>query len=221
MVGLVIFDFDGTIADTMGALTDKAEQVLSTAGLGMQPKAARERYLATSGIPFADQFDSIHPDAPRSLRSAALASFEQHKLAGLSRAGLVIGIDTTLVTLRRNYWDTAIVSSTDKELVQWWLRRNHIDGLIDTVLGHGIDGSKDEQLDTILNEEHIGPILFVGDSVSDYTRARDRALGFIGVSGIVASEFMWRSLSVECTGDTTYVSDIVKRLYGEQENHDV
>lgn len=211
--GLAIFDFDGTIADTMGELAAKAERMLSLSGLTMGREEARERYLATSGIPFSEQFDTIHPNAPRMVRENALRTFEQHKLSTLATAKPVKGAETSFATLRELYWDSVIISSTDRELVEWWLRRNDLDLSVDRVRGYGKDGTKDEQLDEQLGRPHRIPVVYIGDSVSDYTRARDRNIDFIGIAGVVTSEFMWRSLNVPYADGIKYVSDVVKELY--------
>src|SRR5439155_1556775 len=63
-VGLAVaFDFDGTVADSMGTLAKFAAELLSLE-LGMPRDEATSRYLATAGDDFRTQLDVIayaHP----------------------------------------------------------------------------------------------------------------------------------------------------------------
>src|SRR5690349_4513168 len=74
----VMFDLDGTLVDTMGALADLAAEVMSSRH-GYDRARARERYLETSGIPFHQQLEVILPGDVRN--AAASAEFEQRKRA--------------------------------------------------------------------------------------------------------------------------------------------
>ena len=59
-VDVVIVDFDGTIADSMGPLTQLAVQVIHEE-LGLRVGDARSRYLASTGSDFATQLLEIDP----------------------------------------------------------------------------------------------------------------------------------------------------------------
>jgi 1L-myo-inositol 1-phosphate cytidylyltransferase / CDP-L-myo-inositol myo-inositolphosphotransferase len=56
----LIFDFDGTIADTMPFLTKLAVDLL-TQHYPVEPAAARKRYLDTVGVGFASQLEELFP----------------------------------------------------------------------------------------------------------------------------------------------------------------
>src|SRR6202022_4039927 len=60
----VAFDFDGTVADSMGFLTDLAVGLLVDE-LGFERADASRQYLATSGSAFGTQLDEIAPGRPR------------------------------------------------------------------------------------------------------------------------------------------------------------
>ena len=59
-VDVVIVDFDGTIADSMGPLTQLAVKVIHEE-LGLGVDDARSRYLASTGSDFATQLQEIDP----------------------------------------------------------------------------------------------------------------------------------------------------------------
>ena len=75
-VRAVALDFDGTVADSMGFLTDLAVGLLVDE-LGFERAEAARQYLATAGSEFAAQLDELAPGHPR---LAAVASrFEAEK----------------------------------------------------------------------------------------------------------------------------------------------
>jgi phosphatidylglycerophosphate synthase len=59
-VDVVIVDFDGTIADSMGQLTELAVKVICEE-LGLGVDDARSRYLASTGSDFTTQLEEIDP----------------------------------------------------------------------------------------------------------------------------------------------------------------
>ena len=75
-VRAVALDFDGTVADSMGFLTDLVVGLLVDE-LGFERAEAARQYLATAGSEFATQLDELAPGHPR---LAAVASrFEAEK----------------------------------------------------------------------------------------------------------------------------------------------
>jgi beta-phosphoglucomutase-like phosphatase (HAD superfamily) len=59
---IVMWDWDGTLADTMPAHADLAAMCIN-AHFGMNIPEARESYLKTTGIPFDRQLEKIFPAA--------------------------------------------------------------------------------------------------------------------------------------------------------------
>ena len=59
-VQAVVFDFDGTVADTMGVLSDAAVALL-TETYGMSAETAWQAYRETTGMDFAAQLERIAP----------------------------------------------------------------------------------------------------------------------------------------------------------------
>ena len=76
-VDVVIADFDGTIADSMGALTELAVKVIHEE-LGLGVDDARSRYLASTGWDFATQLQEIDPSGGAA-RTRAVHRFDATK----------------------------------------------------------------------------------------------------------------------------------------------
>ena len=76
-VRAVALDFDGTVADSMGFLTDLAVGLLVDE-LGLDRAEATRRYLATAGSTFAAQLDEIAPGQPGRRRWPATSRRRRH-----------------------------------------------------------------------------------------------------------------------------------------------
>src|SRR6185369_12439926 len=78
VVRAVMFDLDGTLIDTMGGFADLAAEIMA-ARHGLDAVEGRRRYMETSGIPFRQQLEVIHP--AHAQNDAASDEFEQRKRA--------------------------------------------------------------------------------------------------------------------------------------------
>src|SRR4051812_11625031 len=76
---LCVFDFDGTIVDSMEAFADLAGTLISE-NYHLPFPHSRKLYLQTSGVPFFQQLEILFPN---DLKNAKIASaFEQQKTTG-------------------------------------------------------------------------------------------------------------------------------------------
>lgn len=82
-VRAVAFDFDGTVADSMGTLAKLAAELLPVE-VAMPPDKATNRYLATAGDDFRTQLDVIADGYP--CLDEIAASFEAAKESSLQDA---------------------------------------------------------------------------------------------------------------------------------------
>src|SRR5690606_12793340 len=117
------FDLDGTLVDTMGAFADLAAQVMATRH-GVDPGLARRRYLATSGIPFCQQLEVIHPGHPSN--RAASDELNARKLAVAETASMDPGTRAALVRLRSLGVRLVVSSNTGQAVVDEFVRREEI-----------------------------------------------------------------------------------------------
>ncbi len=71
-----IFDFDGTLVDTMGILARKASLLINK-HYGMDKEDASRAYLRTCGLPFRAQLELLFPSDPRN--DSVSLEFEEWK----------------------------------------------------------------------------------------------------------------------------------------------
>ena len=75
-----LFDFDGTLVDTMPGFADIAGKVMHRYHPEISFEYARQRYLETSGNPFFKQLEIIFPGDPTNPEKARI--FEETKIEG-------------------------------------------------------------------------------------------------------------------------------------------
>ena len=176
----VILDFDGTIADTMPALTDLAVQLL-TENYEIARGEARRRYRETTGMDFASQMELIFPGHPRNRE--VVEKFEARKPQIVLEKPLFHEVVPTLMLFRTRDIRQFICSSTKEEIITEYARKKKIDGLVDGCFGYRPGFEKDKQVAFILQHFGLQPdeVLFVGDSLRDHDFVREQGVRFIGV----------------------------------------
>lgn len=181
-VRAVVFDFDGTVADTMPFLSDLAVTLL-TQHYGVSPQQARRRYRETSGVDFASQVAEMFPGHPAN--GEVIATFERRKLEAILAQPAFPETIRTLRALRQRGIHCFIVSSSPPETVAAYTRRHGIDSLLDDCRGLAPGFDKVGQLQSILQERELHPdeVLFVGDSLRDHDVASALGVRFVGVRG--------------------------------------
>ena len=180
-VNAVIYDLDGTLIDSMPALTEIATELIAQR-YEVSAEAARCRYLETTGADFATQLEELFPKHPANADISA--AFELRKAQALDRTS---PFDDALPTLRRfrsRGVRQFVCSSTRHELVAASLRRSGLVRWLDGYIGHQPGRDKARQIGKLVNEHGLDPrmTLFVGDSPRDADFARSAGVRFRGVS---------------------------------------
>ncbi len=185
----VIFDLDGTIADTMGALIDLATEMI-TANYAILEGEARRRYLETTGLDFATQLEIMFP-GDRKNREVA-EEFERRKRKLIMDLPIFPDAVDALRFFKERGIPVFVCSSTTDEMIKAYFREHQMDGLIHSFSGLKDGFSKARQIESILGKHHFDrdSIVFIGDSLKDGEIAREIGIVFFGVERIFsASDF--------------------------------
>ena len=204
----VIFDFDGTIGDTMGFLADVAVGLI-TENYGISKEDAASRYRETTGMDFASQLERIFPKDSRN-REVATA-FEARKAQGILDQPIFPEVIPTLMKLERRAVPRFVCSSTRQEIVRECLRINKIDGLLDLSLGLRPDLDKPKQIEFILERYDLDPsrVLFVSDSLLDFEFVRHTGVRFAGIRRIF-DEHEFRGRGLFSVQDLTALTQVLE-----------
>jgi phosphatidylglycerophosphate synthase/phosphoglycolate phosphatase-like HAD superfamily hydrolase len=179
----VIFDLDGTVADTMPFLTDLAVELISE-HYPLSRAVARQRYRETTGMDFAAQLERIFPGHAKNVDVAR--TFESRKRRGFLDHPVFPDALAALLHLKSRDVRRFICSSTKQEILTKYVIANKIDHLLDGCFGQRASLDKGQQVDLILETHHLEPgeVLFVGDSPLDWEFIKDKGVRFLGVRRI-------------------------------------
>ena len=179
----VIFDFDGTTANTMPFLTGLAVKLI-TEKYNISKYEAKKRYLETTGIDFECQLELIFPNHP--INHEVATTFESKKMEGIFAYPIFSDVIPILKYFRNKKIKTFICSGTNQEIIKKYFRLKKIYDLVDCLLGYNPDFAKSEQIDFVLHYYKMQPneVLFVGDSLFDNDFAKEKRIKFIGISRI-------------------------------------
>lgn len=182
----VVFDFDGTLVDSMNDFADIAAEVMFEF-FGLNRKTAKKRYLETSGAPFHEQLEVIFPKHPKN--KAAAQAFEERKKVTYFERPLFTDTKETIENLRAKGIKTVISSNNFQDLVEQFVEK--IGVTFDLVLGYKPNFAKGEaQFTHILQQLKVNrsDILFVGDSLHDAEHAKRSGVDFVGKLGTFRKE---------------------------------
>lgn len=180
----IVFDFDGTLVDSMGRFADIAAGVIPKR-LPVDSATARRLYLETSGLPFFQQLESLFPGNPANGPTAE--EFEAAKLGGYLKEPLFDGAEGTIAYLKGRGIKVAVSSNNFQHLVERYVEGRGLD--LDAVMGFKEGFAKGA--DHFAHVERQlgvarGGITYVGDSLKDGERAMEYGVAFIGKEGTFA-----------------------------------
>ena len=190
----VIFDFDGTIANTMPFLSDLAVGLL-TDSYDISDAEARRRYRETTGMDFGSQIEEIFPGHTNNL--AVAAAMELGKRERILEHPLFDEVIPVLRFFEKRGVKRFICSSTQETLVRQHTKRAGIDDLLTGCFGYRPGFAKGQQIEHILRHYDLRPeeVIFVGDSLKDNDFVKDMGVRFVAIRRLFEEqEFRGRGL---------------------------
>jgi phosphoglycolate phosphatase-like HAD superfamily hydrolase/phosphatidylglycerophosphate synthase len=180
-VDVVIVDFDGTIADSMGPLTQLAVKVIHEE-LGLGVDDARSRYLASTGADFATQLREMDTSGGPA-RARAAQRFEVSKPDLMDDVDPFPDLRAFLDELHIAGVEVCVCSSTRRELVHKWIDRHRLREHFRVVDAWSPGRDKAAQMHSVLEWSGRPPerCLVVGDSRRDGLLAASIGMRFRGV----------------------------------------
>lgn len=182
-----VFDFDGTLVDSMGGFADLAAGLIAES-YGVSSETARSGYLRTSGLPFFQQLEALFPGDARN--SAVAADFEARKQSDYFNRPFFREVPQAISELRRRGVRAVVSSNNGQEIVEAYLERRP-EARFDLVLGFQKGFSKGRaHFQKVMEHFSADPdeILFVGDSLHDARQALEFGVDFVGRVGTFRSE---------------------------------
>ena len=179
-VRAVALDFDGTVADSMGFLTELAVGLLVDE-LGFDRAEAARQYVATAGSDFATQLDELAPGQPGRVEVAS--RFEEEKTKWMPGCEMFTDVVPALERLAAAGVPILLCSSTRAALVGEFCERQGLLHRFASVDGWRPGHTKSMQL--VSGVTAVGftahEVVFVGDARRDADVAKAAGTRFVGL----------------------------------------
>jgi phosphoglycolate phosphatase len=182
-----LFDFDGTLVDTMDGFADIAARVINEFHPEMSFAEARANYLKTSGAPFYQQCEILFPNDTTNADKVKI--FEEEKQHGFFMQKFSNDVKLGINGLRKRGDIAGVSSNNFQELIDKFVKREDL--VFDIVLGlrDGFQKGKDH-FEFVMNKFSLSreELTFVGDSLKDAEKAFANGIKFIGKCGTFKKE---------------------------------
>ncbi|MEN9219349.1 MAG: HAD-IA family hydrolase [Thermostichales cyanobacterium GMQP_bins_62] len=172
---VILFDFDGTIADTLTCLWQIGQHLALEAGYPSLPPLEKLRdmhsqeILEVLGIPVVQL-----PWVVRRLRRELSRRMGEVRLCG--------GMDRALASLYGQGWTLGIVTSNSSRNVRAFLRQHQMEDWFAVVHSESALLGKSRILRRLVRQHQWGDVVYVGDETRDVVAAKSAGLPVIAVA---------------------------------------
>ncbi len=182
-IRFVIFDFDGTVADTRQGIFDSITYALTSYGYEVPDEAVLNSFL---GPPLHESFKKVASCTDEMAVTLTAKYRELYTDNAMYRLKLFEGMEDVLKELKRNGIKMAIASSKPEKFFAKLLKYLNIDGYFDVVCGASlgdIHNTKKEIIARAMKELSADKetTLMVGDRVFDIDGAKENGIKSAGV----------------------------------------
>lgn len=194
----VIFDFDGTLADTLAASVSIYNKIAPEYKCKIVDYSEKEKYLDLS-IP--ELLKEIN--ASMVLLPVLALKIKKGLKKELTKISAFTGIEESLQNLKNSGFNLGIMSSNSVANINAFLKHNHLFELFSFVhSGKNIFG-KDKVISRILSKYEIkkDAVVYVGDEVRDIEAVKKVKIPIISVSWGMNSRVLLQKYSPDCIID--------------------
>jgi len=181
----VIFDFDGTLANSMPFLAKIGVEVMMRF-YGISEEEAAERYKSTTGLPYEHQIKLNFPD--HESNDEAIEVFEKMKIEQIFEQELFTESEETLRRLKRKGFMLFVSSSTFQTTITEYFNRLGMLGYFTEILGYRPGFEKGAHHFNHIHDCYEIPlqdVVFIGDSLKDFERSKNQTQ-FVALEGMFA-----------------------------------
>ena len=189
MYSCLLFDFDGTVFDTVEGITKSVRYAVNKLGIDAEPETLR----CFAGPPLVDMFME-HFGFDQATAEQAVRDFrERYRPVGLYECRPFPGIKELLERLRAAGFTLGIATSKPQPMAEELLERAGMHRLFDAVVGsreEGNNSSKADVLKAVMARLHAEPrdCVLIGDTKYDVLGAKLCGVDCIGVGWGYAAE---------------------------------
>lgn len=180
MANYILFDFDGTVFDTVEGITKSVQYALRKFGI----EAELSQLICFAGPPLVDMFQEKFGLSYEQAQQAVVWFRERYQPIGLYESRPFAGMKELLEKLRSAGKKTAIATIKYQPMAEKLLERSGMDGLFDVVCGSPAERSltKKELVEKAMEllGAESGESVLIGDTKYDLLGAQQAGISFIG-----------------------------------------
>lgn len=180
---LIVFDWDGTLADSAGLIARCIQQACADIGAPV-PSEARARYVI--GLGLDDALAHLVPDLPQSDYRRLADNYRAHYFAGDAQIPLFDGVTAALRDLRESGFRLAVATGKTRRGLDRAMRNLGVEDCFDATRCADETASKPDplMLHELFAELGIGPqrSLMIGDTTHDLDMARAASVAGVAVT---------------------------------------
>lgn len=204
MFDCILFDFDGTVFDTVEGITKSVRYALNKVGLDAELESLR----CFAGPPLADKFMEVYGFDRAAAEQAVRDYRERYRPIGMNECCVFPGIKELLEKLRAAGRTVGIATSKPQELAEELLRRENMLALFQVICGSLPDGNDSAKWQVVQRAMELcgaakENTILVGDTKYDVAGAHKVGIACVGVRYGYAAEG-----ELEAAGADAIVEDL-------------
>ena len=181
---LLVFDWDGTLADSEQRIVAAARSAIDTLGL---PARSHEQVRAIIGLAMGEACRMLFPDMPKSQESRFIACYREYYLRNTGTpVALFAGAEATLRALVEQRYRLAVATGKGRRGLDRDIASHGLDALFSTTRCADDAPSKPhpQMLVDIMDELDVASAetLMIGDTAYDMEMARNAGVATVAVS---------------------------------------
>ena len=182
MYKYILFDFDGTVFDTVEGITKSVRYAINKVGRDAPPESLR----CFAGPPLVDMYLERFGGTIEEAERFVVNFRERYQPTGLYECRIFQGIVELLNDLRAEGRVTAVATLKPQHLAETLLTREGITGLFDAICGGGAEGHEGTKADIVrrvMAQLGAAPeeTVLIGDTKYDILGAHECGITAVGV----------------------------------------
>lgn len=209
----ILFDFDGTVFDTVEGITKSAQYALKKQGI----EAGLDELRCFAGPPLVDKFMEVYGFDRETAEQATRDFKERYVPIGVHECRVFPGIKSLLEALREKGFQVGLATSKPQVLAEQLLAQEDMTELFMVICGSGSDGNNSAKWQVLKRAmEELGAkpedTVLVGDTKYDVEGARLCGVPCIGVAyGYAAPGELEQAGAVTIARDMDELLEILSR----------
>ena len=209
----ILFDFDGTVFDTVEGITKSAQYALKKQGI----EAGLDELRCFAGPPLVDKFMEVYGFDRETAEQATRDFKERYVPIGVHECRVFPGIKSLLEALREKGFQVGLATSKPQVLAEQLLAQEDMTELFMAICGSSSDGNNSAKWQVLKRAmEELGAkpedTVLVGDTKYDVEGARPCGVPCIGVAyGYAAPGELEQAGAVTIARDMDELLEILSR----------